>query len=220
MPARLTAVFAGAVAAVAIAAAPSAAEPLFPCDQYPTQQAATAAWEAQGSQPARADGDGDGVICEHLPAGKPGPSTPPASAPAPSDTTPAAVNEDCLRRKRPVVIRFDDARYPNITRHLRQAWRARYPKVLHIARDQAETHRDESIGHFEATIGRRIPDRAREGHDRDEWPMAMSVEGGLWRGRYAHVRLVPSSENRSAGSVTGHALSPYCDGQAFRIRIV
>ena len=47
--------------------------------------------------------------------------------------------------------------------------------------------------------------------DRDEYPPAVA------RGSYrADVAYVPSSENRSHGSVLGLKLRRYCDGTRFR----
>lgn len=52
----------------------------------------------------------------------------------------------------------------------------------------------------------------KPGYDRDEWPMAFA------RSSYkADVRLVPSSQNRGAGSVIGIKLRRYCDGVRFRV---
>lgn len=49
----------------------------------------------------------------------------------------------------------------------------------------------------------------------DEYPPAVSREGGAG----ADVRLVRSSENRSAGAAMGGRLRPFCDGQAFVMRV-
>ena len=51
----------------------------------------------------------------------------------------------------------------------------------------------------------------KKGFDRDEYPPAMSDEGG----KGADVRYVRSAENRSAGSVMSHQLAPYCNEQRF-----
>jgi hypothetical protein len=58
-------------------------------------------------------------------------------------------------------------------------------------------------------ILRGIP--TKPGYDRDEYPPAMSDEGGT----RADVRYVLSAENRSAGSVMRNQLAPYCDEQRF-----
>ena len=62
-------------------------------------------------------------------------------------------------------------------------------------------HRRESL--------RGIP--TKKGYDRDEYPPAMTDEGG----RGASVRYIASSENRSAGGVMKGQLRPYCNEQRF-----
>ena len=52
--------------------------------------------------------------------------------------------------------------------------------------------------------------------DRDEYPMAMTAEGGT----DASIRHIAPSDNRGAGSVIGHQLRKYTDGTKFRIVIV
>jgi hypothetical protein len=51
------------------------------------------------------------------------------------------------------------------------------------------------------------------GKDRDEYPPALSVEGGAG----ADVKLITSGDNRSAGSTMKAQLAPFCEGQAFII---
>jgi hypothetical protein len=51
----------------------------------------------------------------------------------------------------------------------------------------------------------------KPGYDRNEYPPAMSDEGG----KGADVRDVLSAENRSAGSVMRNQLAPYCNEQRF-----
>jgi hypothetical protein len=54
---------------VAVALAVSANAQSWPgCDSFGTQLEAQTYWESHG-QPAEADGDGDGKVCESLPAG-------------------------------------------------------------------------------------------------------------------------------------------------------
>jgi hypothetical protein len=51
--------------------------------------------------------------------------------------------------------------------------------------------------------------------DRDEYPPAMSSEGGSG----ADVRYIDPADNRGAGSTMGHQLDGYPDGTKFRIKI-
>ena len=63
----------------------------------------------------------------------------------------------------------------------------------------------------------------KDGYDRDEYPPAVGrgKGEGLERGRNprgwkAHVRYVPSSENRSHGASLGAKLADFCNGTRFR----
>lgn len=105
----------------------------------------------------------------------------------------------CRLVDRPVAVVL--AGYPNVLDHAADAVRAGRPRVLHIARGEATAHRRQSL--------RGIP--TRPGQDRDEYPPAVSAEGGTG----ASVRYVASRENRASGARTGLALRGFCDGQAF-----
>jgi hypothetical protein len=118
----------------------------------------------------------------------------------------AASAPSCKEQAAVVVIDLADARYPNITDHIRDAIRQGEPEYMTLARDQATTNRKAAL----SASG--LPSRPSE--DRDEYPMAFSDEGG----RTADVRYVPDTENQSSGSVVGHALSGFCDGQRFTVR--
>jgi len=74
---------------------------------------------------------------------------------------------------------------------------------LHIRRDEAVAKRRASLK----------ASRPSPGFDRDEYPPAMSDEGG----RRGDVRLVRSAENRSAGSVTRRQFASYWNMQGFII---
>lgn len=191
---RLAVLLVAIVGALAAgAAADSAAAPTAraaaTCADYDTQA------EAQQAGDTR-DGDGDGVLCESLPC-------PCSDAAGGSGDDPAAEpNRECERRKRSVPVRFSRRRWPNISNHISDV-RSRYPAVLHIDRAGADENRRR------ATRG--IP--TKRNYDRDEYPPAVSEEGGAG----ADVRYVRSAENRSAGAFLGGRLRPYCDGQPFRM---
>ena len=108
----------------------------------------------------------------------------------------------CERTRRVVVIDLRDRKHARVLDHAHDAIRAGHPRRLHIDRAAADRHREE------ATSGV----RTRPGFDRDEYPPAMSREGG----RGADVRLVRSRENRSAGASMGAQLERFCDGTRFR----
>lgn len=109
----------------------------------------------------------------------------------------------CRRKKHPVVVVIDRRAYPYTTAHIRVAIQNGKETILHIDRAGATENRKQSL--------RGIP--TKHGFDRDEYPPAMSREGGT----DAHVRYVPSADNRGAGRIMGSQLRPYCNGQSFRL---
>jgi hypothetical protein len=116
-------------------------------------------------------------------------------------TAPAVIDSGgCTTVPLAVVVDLDNVRHANLIRHEHDAL-THEPRVLHIDRADAAAHRAASLAG--------IP--TRTGFDRDEYPPAMSAEGGAG----ADVAYVPSSENRSGGSVMSHQLASFCDGQAF-----
>ncbi len=119
--------------------------------------------------------------------------------PARDDTQGAA----CTLRATRVVVDLDDVKHRHILDHVFDARRKGKPRVLRIRRYEATANRRASL--------KGIP--TKPGYDRDEYPPAVSDEGG----KGADVRYVRSAENRSAGSVMGRQLAPYCNEQRFII---
>ncbi len=118
----------------------------------------------------------------------------------------ALVSDDgpsCLSQEKPAVVDLDDRKHARVLDHAHDAIREGHPRRLHLDRDGAEENREQSL--------RGIP--TKRGYDRDEYPPAVSREGG----RGADVRYVESQENRSAGSVMGRQLRAFCDGQSFEL---
>jgi len=108
---------------------------------------------------------------------------------------------------------FDEEKYPNIRKHFRIALRKGWPRRLIVNRRGADARRDRLLED--------IP--TKDGFDRDEYPPAVGRGRGkgLERGRNprgwkAHVRYVPSSENRSHGAALGAKLDDFCNGTRFR----
>ena len=114
-----------------------------------------------------------------------------------------AAESGCIRKSSAVVVSL--TKYPHIADHVRDAIRRGQPVILHIDRPHADTHRGRSTDD--------IP--TKRGYDRDEYPPAVSREGG----ESADVRYVKSSENRAAGASMGGQLRGYCNGQAFRLKV-
>ncbi len=136
-------------------------------------------------------------------------SSKPAESPTVTSTRarsakPSGIDEaGCIRQKRAVVVSL--AKYPRIADHVRDAIRSGQPVILHIDRTRADAHRAASTDDLPT----------KRGYDRDEYPPAMSREGG----ESADVRHVKSSENRAAGASMGGQLRGFCNGQAFRLKV-
>jgi hypothetical protein len=174
------------------------------CADYPNQAAAQRAADT-------VDGDGDGIYCESLPCPclKPGQGGDGGSG-GPVDQP---KRSGCARPSGVQPISFSKTKYPNIRRHVRRAVRRGWPRVLVLNRRGADARRDRLLEGY--------PTRA--GRDRDEYPPAIGrgrgkglVRGSSPRGWRADVAYVPSSENRSHGSVLGIKLRRFCDGTRFR----
>jgi hypothetical protein len=118
----------------------------------------------------------------------------------------AAAADACQRQYHSVYVELDTSRYPETTDHYADAIVAGHPALLHIDRENAALHREQSLGGFPP----------RTGYDRDEYPPAMSEEGGYG----ADVRYIDPADNRGAGSSMGNQLEDWCEEQPFRIRFV
>jgi hypothetical protein len=115
----------------------------------------------------------------------------------------AAAESGCMRKSGAVIVSLTS--YPHIADHVRDAIRDGQPAILHIDRPHADQHRGRSTDDLPT----------KRAYDRDEYPPAMSREGG----ESADVRYVKSSENRAAGASMGSRLRDYCNGQAFRLKV-
>jgi hypothetical protein len=140
-----------------------------------------------------------------------------ASIALPAVTPAVAPDHAAARCMRPPGVQrvvFSAAEYPNIRRHVRRAVvRRGWPLRLVVNRRGADERRQR--------VSRDVP--TRKGFDRDEYPPAVGRGHGpgLQRGRNprgwkAHVRSVPSSENRSHGASLGAQPEPFRNGTRFR----
>ncbi|MCX6385132.1 MAG: hypothetical protein NTV40_00605 [Solirubrobacterales bacterium] len=170
------------------------------CSAYSNQAAAQRAADTR-------DADGDGIYCESLPC-------PCLKGVSPTPIpTPTPVEQGCSRPSGIRSISFSGTKYPNIRRHFLNAVKDGWPTTLVLLRSGASQRRDRLL--------RGIATRA--GFDRDEYPPAVGrgQGAGLTRGFspigwLATVMYVPSSENRSHGSVLGAKLRGLCSGTKFR----
>lgn len=173
------------------------------CSDYPNQKAAQEAADTR-------DADGDGIYCEDLPCPC---STEAGGGGGGNDGGQEPEKESCTKPDGVRRLVFSKTKYPNIRKHFRIAVRKGWPRRLVINRRGADARRDRLLED--------IP--TKEGLDRDEYPAAV-LRGkgpGLERGRNprgwkAHVRYVPSSENRSHGAALGAKLDGLCDGTRVR----
>ena len=175
------------------------------CSDFSNQAAAQRAANTR-------DGDGDGVYCESLPCPclKKGASKPSGTA-APSNPEAGCVKPSAVQQ-----IGFSATKYPNIRRHFLKAIRGGWPATLVVDRRGTDARRDRLLANV----------ATRDGYDRDEYPPAIGRGRGseaLTRGAnpvgwMASVMLVPSSENRSHGSVMGIKLRRFCSGTRFSYR--
>ena len=175
------------------------------CSDFSTQA------DAQRAANTR-DADGDGVYCESLPC--------PCLKKGGSKSTPTAAPNNpeagCAKPSGVQQIGFSATKYPNIRRHFLDAVHKGWPSILVIDRTGASSRRDRLLTGV----------ATKAGYDRDEYPPAMGRgrgSEGLTRGAdpvgwKASVRLVPSSENRSHGSVMGIKLRRFCSGTRFSYR--
>ena len=175
------------------------------CSDFSNQAAAQRAANTR-------DGDGDGVYCESLPCPclKKGASKPTGTA-APSNPEAGCVKPSAVQQ-----VGFSATKYPNIRRHFLKAIRSGWPATLVVDRRGTDARRDRLLANV----------ATKDGYDRDEYPPAMGRGRGseaLTRGAnpvgwMASVMLVPSSENRSHGSVMGIKLRRFCSGTRFSYR--
>jgi hypothetical protein len=183
---------------LALGASPAQAKS---CADYPNQAAAQRAADTR-------DADGDGIYCESLPC----PCLKKAGGNSGGGNS-GSSPQGCIRPRGVQSIGFSSTKYPNIFRHFSRAVKAGWPKVLKVNRSGADARRDRLLANV----------FTRSGFDRDEYPPAMGRGRGkgLTRGTnptgwMASVQYVPSSENRSHGSVLGTKLRRFCNGTLFR----
>ena len=105
-----------------------------------------------------------------------------------------------------VEVELSRNKYPESAKHIQDAIADGQPEVLTIDRGGAKERRKASLKGVDT-----IP-----GLDRDEYPPAMSLEGG----RDASVRHIGQSDNRGSGSSLSHQLREFPDGTKYRIVII
>ncbi len=103
-------------------------------------------------------------------------------------------------------IELSRSRYPESAKHIEDAIKDGQPEELTLSRGNAKTNRRASLKGIN-----KVP-----GKDLDEYPFAMTAEGG----RGADVRAISRTDNRGSGSFLGHRLRNIPNGKKFKITIV
>jgi len=104
-----------------------------------------------------------------------------------------------------VEVKLSKKKYPESAQHIEDAKKNGQPDTLTIDRRGASSRRKASLKDVDT-----VP-----GLDRDEYPPAMSLEGGTG----ASVKLINPSDNRGSGSSIAYQLRKYPNGTKYRIII-
>ena len=104
-----------------------------------------------------------------------------------------------------VDVKLSKKKYPESAQHIEEAIKDGQPDTLTIDRGGASSRRKASLKGVDT-----VP-----GLDRDEYPPAMSLEGGTG----ASVKLINPSDNRGSGSSISSQLRKYPNGTKYRIII-
>ncbi len=105
-----------------------------------------------------------------------------------------------------VEIELSKSRYPESAKHIQDAIADGHPEILTIDRGGAKERRKASLKGVNTISGL----------DRDEYPPAMSLEGG----KDASVRHIAQPDNRGSGSSISQKLRGYSDGTKYKIVIL
>lgn len=103
-------------------------------------------------------------------------------------------------------VKIDAQQYPEAASHIRDAQKKGKPSVLTVDRKGSSKRRRQSLRGV----------KTEEGKDRDEYPPAVTREGG----KGASVRPIGSSDNRGAGSSMGGQIRNVPNGGKIRIKVV
>jgi len=102
------------------------------------------------------------------------------------------------------------SRYPEAAANIEHAQRMGQPTVLTLDRVNATERRRASLQHI-----KRKPDRLISGKDRDEYPPALTREGGF----NANVRYIDAGDNRGAGKAMERQVRDLPDGARIRVLV-
>lgn len=104
------------------------------------------------------------------------------------------------------VVIVDSKKYPQTAEHIRTAQTIGFPEFVTLGRADAAERRKASLADV----------KVNPVYDRDEWPMAVFIEGG----QGADVVYVDGHDNRGAGSSIGWQMRNFPDGSRVRVRVI
>jgi hypothetical protein len=115
-----------------------------------------------------------------------------------------------------VQVDLSESKYPESTQHIKDAIAAGAPRVLTLDRNDppGTASKDKKCNKRRKLSLKGV--KTQPGKDRDEYPFAMTSEGGTG----ASIRLIDPSDNRGSGSTIGTALRGQPDGTQFEINFV
>jgi RHS repeat-associated protein len=102
-------------------------------------------------------------------------------------------------------VTVSKSKHPEAAKHIEDAQAAGQPDVLTIDRADAKNRRAEAMKGHEGVKGK----------DRDEYPPAVTVEGG----QGASVRPINAKDNRGAGSSLGKQIRKLPDGSKIKVTV-
>lgn len=111
---------------------------------------------------------------------------------------------------KPRDVLVSRSRYPESAAHIDHAQRMGQPTVLTLDRVRATERRRASLQHI-----KRQSDRPIAGKDRDEYPPALTREGGF----NANVRYIEAGDNRGAGKAIERQVRDLPDGARIRVLV-
>ncbi len=113
--------------------------------------------------------------------------------------------EEIVNGGNTVEVKLSKKKYPESAQHIEEAIKDGQPNTLTIDRGGASSRRKASLKGVDT-----VP-----GLDRDEYPPAMSKEGGTG----ASIKLIDPSDNRGSGSSISSQLRKHPNGTKYRIVI-
>ena len=119
-----------------------------------------------------------------------------------------AVVEKAALKPTDIIIRR--SQYPTAAAHIEHAQKMGQPTVLTIDRATAEARRKQSLQYIKRK------ESSPKGMDRDEYPPAMTAEGGS----NSSVYYIPMHDNRGVGKYIEHQTKDLPDGARVRILVV